>query len=280
MIRTHLETTNYWAPLHEEEDDDDRIVEQINPIINEQLIPKTKTNKLTRRIERRKQMKLVIDSGATSNFVPESMDLPKKGRSMKEVYLPDDTKLKATYKTELPFEQLSSQAREADILPGLTTPLISVNKLAEEGYTTIFHPGEQGVTIHQSGTVKITNMEPPILQGCKENGANLWTISVDQKATKEKALHAYDLPSVNQTVRYLHAAAGFPVKETWLKEVVIYPGNQYFEMILKGLYCSFCQISSVIVRRYLLDCAILFDFSFVSRWFFFVILVSLYHSWQ
>ena len=145
-------------------------------------------------------MKLVIDSGATSNFVPESMNLPKKGRSMKEVFLPDDTKLKATYKTELPFEQLSSQAREADILPGLKTPLISVNKLAEEGYTTIFHPGEKGVTIHQSGTVTITNTEPPILQGCKKNGANLWTISVDQKETKEKALHAYDLPSINQTV--------------------------------------------------------------------------------
>ena len=138
---------------------------------------------------------------------------------MKEVFLPDDTKLKATYKTELPFEQLSSQAREADILPGLKTPLISVNKLAEEGYTTIFHPGEKGVTIHQSGTVTITNTEPPILQGCKKNGANLWTISVDQKETKEKALHAYDLPSINQTVRYLHAAAGFPVKETWLKAI-------------------------------------------------------------
>ncbi len=43
-------------------------------------------------------MKLVINSGATSNFVPEEMNLPKKGKSNKEVYLPDNnTKLKATH---------------------------------------------------------------------------------------------------------------------------------------------------------------------------------------
>jgi hypothetical protein len=85
-------------------------------------------------------MKLVIDSGAMSHFVPEEMDLPKKGKSNKEVYLPDNSKLQATYQTELPFKQLSQKAREADILPGLKSPLISVNKMAEEGYTMIFHP--------------------------------------------------------------------------------------------------------------------------------------------
>jgi len=43
-------------------------------------------------------MKLVINSGATSNFVPEEMNLPKKGKSNKEVYLPDNnTKLQATH---------------------------------------------------------------------------------------------------------------------------------------------------------------------------------------
>ena len=111
----------------------------------------SKTNKWTRRIERRRALKLVIDSGATSNFVPEEMNLPKKGKSSKEVFLPDNTKLLASFKTELPFKQLSEKAREADILTGLKTPLISVNKMAEEGYTTIFHQGEEGVTIHKEG---------------------------------------------------------------------------------------------------------------------------------
>jgi hypothetical protein len=64
--------------------------------------------------------------------------------------------LQASYKTKLPFEQLTSKAREADILPGLKTPLVSINKIAEEGYTTVFHPGEKGVTIHKPGTISIT----------------------------------------------------------------------------------------------------------------------------
>ncbi len=48
-------------------------------------------------MERQRQIKLVIDFRATSNFVPENMNLPKKGKSNKEVYLPDNTKLQATY---------------------------------------------------------------------------------------------------------------------------------------------------------------------------------------
>jgi hypothetical protein len=68
------------------------------------------------------------------------------------VYLPDDSKLKATGTTHLPFEQLSTQARQANILPGLTKSLISVNKMAENGYTTIFRPRDEGVTFHKEGT--------------------------------------------------------------------------------------------------------------------------------
>jgi hypothetical protein len=73
-------------------------------------------------------MKLVIDSGATSNFVPKVMNLPKKGKSNKEVHLPDNTKLQTFYKTKLLFKQLTSRAREAEILPGLRTPLVSIKK--------------------------------------------------------------------------------------------------------------------------------------------------------
>lgn len=172
---TYLKTTNYWAPLDDEEEKEEE-KEHINIISSKQTIATTKGNKWTRRIERRRAMKLVIDSGATSNFVPEEMNLPKMGRSTKEVFLPDNTTLKATYQTELPFQQLNKKARVADILPGLKTPLVSVNKMANEGYTTVFHPREQGVTIHKPGTITITMSEPPVLQGCKEKGETFVTI--------------------------------------------------------------------------------------------------------
>jgi hypothetical protein len=125
-------------------------------------------------------MKLVINSGATSNYVLEEMNLSKKGKPNKEVYLPDNTKLQASYKIKLPFEQLTNKAREAEILPGLKSPLVSINKLAKEGYTTVFHPGETGVTIYEPGTITITMTKPPILQGCQSRGAKLWTVSTKQ----------------------------------------------------------------------------------------------------
>ena len=117
----YLATTNVWALLHDEAEEDKQI-KQINVISAQQSVTNTKSNKWTHQIERRRTMKLVIDSGATSNFVPEEINMPKKGKSNKEVYLPDNTKLQASYWIKLPLEQLSHKAREADILPGLKNP--------------------------------------------------------------------------------------------------------------------------------------------------------------
>ena len=105
----YLVTKNYWAPLHEAEEEEEE--EEIHlPKTIQSIESNQKTNKWTRRIEERKMMKLIVDSGTTSNFVPDHIDLPKKGMSDKEVHLPDNTKLKATYTTELPLEELSTKA--------------------------------------------------------------------------------------------------------------------------------------------------------------------------
>jgi hypothetical protein len=65
--------------------------------------------------------------------------------------------------------------------------------------------------------------KPPILQGCKSRGEKLWTVSTKNKMrkerSKEQANNAYNLPSISQTVKYLHAAVGFPVKDTWTKAI-------------------------------------------------------------
>ena len=87
--------------------------------------------------------------------------------------------------------------------------------MSEEGYTTIFHPGEEGVSIHKKCTLTITTSEPPFLQWCKSNQEKLWTVSANQNdQINEEASNVYSLQSITQTIIYLHAAAGFPVKET------------------------------------------------------------------
>jgi hypothetical protein len=93
------------------------------------------------------------------------MDLPKLGPSNKRIYLPDNTTLKASEKKMLPFSQLLNNAREADILPGLKQPLMSMNKMAKEGYTMVFHPCKEGVTVHKPRTINILTTNKPVLTG-------------------------------------------------------------------------------------------------------------------
>ena len=74
-----------------------------------------------------------------------------------------------------------------------------------------------------------------MLQGCR-NEAGLWTVPLRDDAlistsldVNEAALNVYDLPSTKEVVRFLHAALGFPTKETMLTaarngNLVTFPG--------------------------------------------------------
>jgi hypothetical protein len=89
--------------------------------------------------------------------------------------------------------------------------------MSEEGYTTVFHPGNEGVTIHEQGTITISTSEPLVLQGCKSNIEKLWMVLVEtDEAIQEKTHIVYSLPQIPQTITWLHAAAGYPVKNTWI----------------------------------------------------------------
>ena len=80
--------------------------------------------------------------------------------------------------------------------------------------------------------------ESPILQGCKNKGEKLWTISTKDEQNNKQANNVYNLPSIKQTVKYLHAAAGFPVAETWIKA------------IKAGNYNTWPTITPEVVRRH------------------------------
>jgi hypothetical protein len=43
-------------------------------------------------------------------------------------------------------------------------------------------------------------------------------IPISSKRSKQEvAANVYSLPSIPQTIQYLHAAAGFPMKDPWIK---------------------------------------------------------------
>jgi hypothetical protein len=145
----------------------------------------------------------------------EGLDLPTTGPSQITVYLPDNSTLQATSKTQLSSEQLSTEAREANILLGLTKTLMSVNKMAENGYTTIFRPCNEGVTIHRKGTLTIMTTKPPMLQGYKKEEPNCgqyqhqqWTMNAKkwQMSTTyrqcPKQSNTFMLPQATQSRTY------------------------------------------------------------------------------
>ncbi len=138
---TYPTDMNYWTALYKNDDKEESKEEKINMLQQSiEVVQRPTSNKRKQRVERRhkkrsqqKQHNIIFDSGATSHFMSEELNLPETGPSHITVYLSDDSTLQATRKTQLPFEQLSSEAREANILPGLTKSLLSVNKMAENG---------------------------------------------------------------------------------------------------------------------------------------------------
>ena len=61
---------------------------------------------------------------------------------------------------------LCSKAWEIFILLVLDKySLMSINVLADNGYTTIFHPHKKGVTVHNQDDIKLTITKPALLQG-------------------------------------------------------------------------------------------------------------------
>jgi hypothetical protein len=187
---TYTSTANYWAPLdyNEEEDDHANVAatfEHINNIDHAAVQRDLKhmiRSWINQRVSKDKPFirtasTMVLDSGATSHFVRLEEKLPTTGTSQKVVMLPDGSSIQATHTTLLPFEELSLQARKADVLPGLRpNSLISVGKLADANYTTIFHPQGHGVTIHKKGSFKLRSLCMPVLQGWRD-GKGLWRIS-------------------------------------------------------------------------------------------------------
>jgi hypothetical protein len=140
---THINTANYWALLTDEDNDN---------VCNKAVPAQQATINNVSNAEG-KASTMVVDSGATSSFVRPEENLPNTELSNKVVNLPEGSTIQATHTTTLPFKSLSTEARKADVLPGLQpNSLVSFGKFANVDYTTIFRPCREGVTVHKNNT--------------------------------------------------------------------------------------------------------------------------------
>lgn len=119
--------------------------------------------------------------------------------------------------------------------------LLSIKVLVDNSYTTIFHPHDEGATVHHSNTLDICYKDKAMLQGWRDENY-LWWIPLSEskqgngetkdniRPRPEQSVNSvYELPSAAKVVRYLHAALGFPTKSTLLtatnnRHLVSFPG--------------------------------------------------------
>jgi hypothetical protein len=136
----------------------------------------------------------------------------------------------AKHVTQLPFDQLSDKARTADTFTDFPNSLMSVGTTSDDGTLSIFD--KHGVTVHKEEDVLITCKGMPILIGVRDEQGRYripltqqrgrWQPRQPKKRVTAKLLQAnsvYDLPSIEQAIKWMHAVCGFPVKSTWIKAV-------------------------------------------------------------
>ncbi|KAL7526150.1 hypothetical protein ACHAWF_001648, partial [Thalassiosira exigua] len=107
---------------------------------------------------------------------------------------------------------------------------MSVGKVAVDNAVSIFT--KHGVAAYNEEGVFIICKGEPILVGvCDECGRyrvplvqqrGQWQPRASTKSVRtalERANSVYDLPSVEQGIKWMHAVCGYPVKSTWLKAI-------------------------------------------------------------
>jgi hypothetical protein len=256
---TKLHTSNYWSSLaclvKEQEESSlgsTTNVEMAMSAIAKGIPPNKVVVYWAQKLQNRKSRRFVfLDSGATSGAAPEedAPDLDNTEQpSQKTFMFPDGRTGKATKKMLLK-RNLCLAAREMNIVPGLHSALVSIPKLADAGYTTVFN--KNGAAIYDDRTTTFTATNPPVLESeqCKHTG--MWTLNLNPESTisnqevptaPPKTLNViFDLPSSRETFHWCHAFLGFPPKETFV------------DAVHKGNYATWPKLTVTLINRYFPD---------------------------
>jgi hypothetical protein len=126
---------------------------------------------------------------------------------------PDGCTGKATKKILLKHN-LRLAAREMNIVPGLHSALVSIPKLADAGYTTVFN--KNGTAIYDDKRTTFMATNPPVLESERCEHTGMWTLNLNPETTisnqevptalPETLNVIVDLPSSHETFLWYHAS--------------------------------------------------------------------------
>ena len=206
----------------------------------------------------------IADSAATSSCCPSRAKLASTGRvSTKSFEVPTGQVAKAGEERMLPHN-LREPANICHEVPAMQQDtLLSVPKLVDAGYTPLLT--KDGIEVYNTSDIKFVVSRDAVLRGWREE-SGLWRIPLEEEITQtnvqntntqtvvtckaptellrkaknneEFMCNLYELRKQPEIVRFLHAAAGFPTKRTWLKA------------IRKGFYSSWPGLTAKTVEKY------------------------------
>jgi len=146
---------------------------------------------------------------------------------------------------KLDLEAIPDRAHDCHKFTNIPLPLVSVPQLCDSNMEVLF----------TKTSVTITNATgDTVLEGHRDPSRNLYMVPLEDSLPPpgvvspmindpivpcHTAANAYEIQAVQVIIAYLHAAAGFPAKETWLRAVDA------------NLYSSWPGISPPRVRRHL-----------------------------
>jgi hypothetical protein len=126
--------------------------------------------------------------------------------------MPNGTTIQSSHTCNLLLTDLSHQARQAHIFPGLVhNSLISVGQLCDN---------ECSVTFTQDH-VTVTRNEKDVMYGSRDPKSRLWRVDLKYKMKPKISQfnHAHDNNNQKDLLNYLHAGCFSPVKSTWIKAI-------------------------------------------------------------
>ena len=164
--------------------------------------------------------------GAPRNLAAFRGPSRPSGKTFRE---PTGKEASAKEKRKLPWD-LREPATDVHIIPGAHTTLVSLCKFADAGYVTVLDKESAKIYDGEKAIIKVT--EEAILKAYRGK-SGLWRIPLKHNVVNENtdtviwarpeeqeyAAHVFELPSAKETIRYMHAAAGFPQKDTWLRAI-------------------------------------------------------------
>ena len=135
---------------------------------------------------------------------------------------PEGSAMKEVGRDESQLRDLPKPARQGRVLDGLKHPLVAVKKLCKNGMQVLFDGDDVEVIDKRNGRA--------VLRGhCGPREADLCLIPISDEHQRlfpilrtnptQRAMCAYEVRAVPALTQHLHACAGFPTKDRWVRAV-------------------------------------------------------------